>query len=200
MQIAREATEAEMVALFLASELHSDRWREPLVSVLSEYGLSADLIEHANISSSEENRLRAAVLARFRGYGENRSLFEGYPAGVRWCHTVLDAPDIPRLKYIDYSYWNEISGGTRRPLDAVATIRAGTEIFEVPNDPFHEGVRHLRRGGTFLSLILVTPDTDCDLAILEGHVRATVYALVDASNLGPIEAMVGFHEMFRSWV
>lgn len=46
-------------------------------------GASTDLIESPDTSSAEENRVRAAVLARYRGYREDRELFEGYPAGVR---------------------------------------------------------------------------------------------------------------------
>ena len=240
MEFIREATEAQMVSLFLASELRSDRWRDSLLAVLTASGVSTDLIEHPDTSSEEENRSRAAVLAAFRGYGEGRCLFEGYTAGVRWFRAVLGAADIPRLKYIRYSYWDAISGGTRRPLDAAATIRAGTEVFGVPNDPYFDGARFLRRGGTFPPLILVSsgagdlfdtgvsagggarrsldeevpsgggardspetrepPGADYDLVILEGNVRATVYAFVEADSPGPVEALVGFHGAFRMWV
>ena len=200
MQVVADATEAQMVSLFLASELHSVRWRDSLLSVLAAAGASTDLIESPDTSSAEENRVRAAVLARYRGYREDRELFEGYPAEVRWFRAELDAEDIVRLKYIDYSYWNELSRGTRRPADAAATIRDGTEIFDVPNDQYFDGLRIIRDGGTFPPLILVSSSEECDLVILEGHGRATVYALAGGEINGPVKAMVGLHDAFRAWL
>ena len=189
-----------MVSLFLSTEFRSARWREPIADALAALHAPPDLIDTPDTSSPEENRMRAEVLGRFRGYRENRELFEGYPADVRWFRVTLDGHDLPRLKYVDYSYWNELSGGTRRPVDAAATIRAGRTVFDVANDGFLAGLRFVRAGGTFSPLILVAPESDGDLVILEGHVRATVYALAAQTELRPFSALVGLHDLFRGWV
>ena len=52
----------------------------------------------------------------------------------------------------------------------------GSLDFEVPNDRFLAGERHLRAGGSFPPLILLTSGSG-QYVIVEGHLRATAYAL-----------------------
>jgi hypothetical protein len=51
---------------------------------------------------------------------------------VDWYHGVLQPDTLSRVRFIDYSYWNELSGGSRRPVDVLPTLRSGrllTAIF-----------------------------------------------------------------------
>ena len=41
--------------------------------------------------------------------------------------------ELTKVRYIEYDYWDELSGGTRLAVDAAARIRAGVTPFGVPN-------------------------------------------------------------------
>jgi hypothetical protein len=84
--------------------------------------------------------------------------------------------DISNIRYINYSYWNELSKNTHSPLVAAATIRDGVEIYGISNSISIEGVKYLENGGDFLPVILLTSDNQ-NYIILEGHSRMTVYGL-----------------------
>lgn len=81
------------------------------------------------------------------------------------------------MRYLDYSYWVELSGGSRRPTDAAARIKAGLRAFDVPNEPFVDAAHAVIGGERFPPLILVGERQD-NLVCLEGHLRLTAYALV----------------------
>jgi hypothetical protein len=49
------------------------------------------------------------VLAFLRG-----EIFEGFPEVVDWYYGVLQPDQLSRIRFIEYSYWNELSGGSRR--------------------------------------------------------------------------------------
>ena len=199
MKIEQKIGEAEMVALFLRSELKSDRWANVILKVLSERAIPANLITDADTTDAEANEQRAKILGAFRGYRENRELFEGYPDNVVWHRVILEGGDFQRLKYVDYSYWNELTGGSRRPLDAVATVLSGKEVFGVSNQPSIDGAEAIRSGATFDPIILIASDPESDIVILEGHGRATVYALAGKDTYQRLPALLGLSPCFASW-
>lgn len=189
MRVLRDASEAEMILSFLRQELDSRRFREQLLTALENAGASEALIRSGDLTSGEQNLLRARVLGLFRGYPD-REIFERYPPDVAWKLAAMDADDLARLRYVDYSYWNELSAGTSCPLRTAETIRRGEEIFGLSNQYFLEGKALLEQGGSFPPLILLTCGSGLYL-ILEGHCRATAYALLPEAFAGT-EAYVGF--------
>jgi hypothetical protein len=82
------------------------------------------------------------------------------------------------VRYLEYSYWNEISGGTRLPADAARRIEAGVEAFGVPNERFLVAATAVARGERFPPLILVGEQSD-ELVCLEGNLRLTGHALAE---------------------
>lgn len=114
----------------------------------------------------------------------------GYPPNVAWKYAAFDADDLNRLRYVDYSYWNELSQGTSSPVRAAETIREGKEIYGLSNQYFWEGKEWLAQGKPFPPLIALTCGNGKYL-ILEGHCRATAYALMPEAFAGA-EAYVGF--------
>ncbi|MEZ5278630.1 MAG: hypothetical protein R3F07_19775 [Opitutaceae bacterium] len=200
MKISQRTDESEMVALFLRSELKSERWSNAILKVLGRLSLPTALITEADTTDTAANAQRARILGVFRGYRENRELFRAYPDGVVWHRVVLDGDDFQRLMYIDYSYWNELTGGSRRPLDAVPTILSGREVFGVSNQPAIDGARLIRSGTAFEPIILVASDPESDLVILEGHGRATAYALAGRDAYQRIPALLGLAPGFASWL
>ncbi|MBT7859946.1 MAG: hypothetical protein HN712_06510 [Gemmatimonadetes bacterium] len=70
------------------------------------------------------NGIRRELLAEHREYGRNSGLFEGFPESISWDRVTLDPADLWSVKYIDWSYWTELSEGSRLPRDAADLIRA----------------------------------------------------------------------------
>lgn len=189
MRILRDASEAEMILAFLREELESRRFREPILKALRDVGASEALIREGDMTDEGQNSLRRRVLGLFRGYPD-RELFEHYPSDVLWKYAAFEADDLGKLRYVDYSYWNELSKGTSNPVQAAETIREGKEIYGLSNQYFLEGKELLEQGMTFPPLIVLTCGNERYL-ILEGHCRATAYALRPEAFEGA-EAYVGY--------
>ncbi len=189
MIILRDASEAEMVSAFLQEEIVSHRFREDVLNALRECNSAEELIVHGDLADESENALRAKVLGIYRGYPD-REIFENYPAKVDWKFVRFEAEDLGKLRYISYSYWDELSKGTSRPEDAAKTVNEGVEIFGVSNQYFLDGRDALRRGKHFPPIIVLTDGTE-PYVLIEGHCRATCYALVPEFFAGS-EGYVGF--------
>lgn len=196
MRILRESDAAEMVAVFLQGELSSERFGAAVRDALRALGESERLLTHPDLRDGRANQARRAVLAATRGYSEDRELFEYFPAEVEWVWAQMAAADLARVRYIEYSYWNELSGGSRLAADAARRINAGVRPFGVSNAPVRQLARALRDGERFPPLILAGPHYD-DLVCLEGNVRLTAHALEGF----PVEAecLVGTAPALRRW-
>lgn len=166
-----------MILAFLEMEYASDRFCAQIERALRDRRAGAELVKNGDLSDPAENALRREILGDFRGYGKDELLFERYPADVRWEWAILDGDDLERIRYVNYSYWNELSGHTGSPLRAAEAIRAGRTAYGVPNDGFFEALEHLRRGGAFPPLIALADERAARYFLLEGHKRVTAYAL-----------------------
>jgi hypothetical protein len=176
MRILGPSSEDEMVSLYLAGELSSERFGAAIRAELAQHHLSERLLTRPDLTDEVGNRQRRAVLATTRGYGEDREMFEYFPDRVVWEWARLDPGDLARVRYIEYSYWNELSGGSRLPIDAARRIEEGVTVFGVQNDRFARAADALRGGAQFPPLILAGVSRD-KLVCLEGHLRLTAYAL-----------------------
>ncbi|MCX5213156.1 hypothetical protein OG689_28475 [Kitasatospora sp. NBC_00240] len=190
------SSEDEMVACFLSGELSSRRFGQNLRSHLAAAGQVERLLTHPDLSDAGANVARRALLAATRGYGENRDLFENFPGHVTWVRALLSADEAVGVRYLDYSYWVELSGGSRRPIDAAARIMAGLRAFDVRNEPFVDAARALIGGERFPPLILVGGRQD-NLVCLEGHLRLTAHALVGFQS--DIECLIGTAPTMGRW-
>jgi hypothetical protein len=196
MEILGPISEDEMVACFLAGELTSARFGNGVRAALAQTGRSEALLTEPDLCDKAANRVRRGLLAVTRGYGEDRELFEHFPSRVRWIRARLTGPELAEVRYIDYSYWIEITGGTRRPLDAARRIREGVRAWEIPNDRFLEAAAALARGTRFAPLILAGTD-DHALVCLEGHQRLTAYAL--NGFVDPVECLIATASTMARW-
>jgi hypothetical protein len=191
-----DSSDDEMVALFLLGELASERWGEGIRAALDAAGQAEALITAADLGDAGQNRARRALLATTRGYGEDRDVFENFPARVRWIRARLTPGELARVRYIEYSYWNELSGGSRLAVDAARQIRQGVTVFGVSNRRFVRAARAVERGEPFPPLILAGRRRD-RLICLEGHLRLTAYAL--AGFPGEAECLVGTARTMDRW-
>lgn len=188
-----------MIACFLRGELASRRFGPALRAALSAADRSERLLTHPDLSDEDDNRARRDLLGATRGYGRNRDVFDESfpdPAGIRWIRAELARAEIARVRYIDYSYWNELSGGSRLPIDAARRIHAGVRVFGVSNRRFITAARAVARGERFPPLILAG-EHHGDLVCLEGHLRLTGYAL--ASFPIEVECLIGTAPTMGHW-
>ena len=176
MIILEKVDEAQVVLCFLCGELNSDRFSEKLKSSMEKLNLDCRIILNANLNDKKENDLRRQLLGEFRGYGKNEGLFKNFPEVEKYERAKFSIDELKKIKYINYSYWNELTDNTSSPLSAAENIRKGKVVYDVSNQPFLDGVEKLKQGRRFEPVILLTSDYD-SFIILEGHSRMTVYAL-----------------------
>ena len=200
MEIIRKSSEAEMISEFLKAEFASERFSEQLAESMERLGLAEKLITKADLNVETENALRKKLLGNFRGYGEKRELFERFPKVSEWNLCKFSENDLEHIRYIDYSYWNELSKGTGKPLSAAETIRNGIEIFGVSNEGFLQAAEYIKSGGSFPKLFFLTADYK-EFVIVEGHQRMTGYALVPEC-FKDVEVIVGkcSEEELKNWM
>ena len=189
MNILRTSSEDEMISEFLKAEYSSERFSEQIKKVMERLSLDESIILSADLNSADENTARKKLLGEFRGYGLNRELFENFPNEIQWslCNFVSD--DLNSIRYIDYSYWNELSKGTHSPLIAAQTILNGIEIYDQSNAGFVKAAEFIKSGGKFPRPILLTSDSK-HFVIVEGHLRITAFALVP-EHFNNVECLVG---------
>jgi hypothetical protein len=191
MRRLRPGSEAEMVALFLRTELPAARFRDTLQALLDQAGLPESLITEPDLDDPAENQARERLLTAHRGYGTRTGLFEGFPHDVRWEWMAITPAELARVRYIDYDYWVELSGGTRLAVDAAPRIRAGVAPFGVSSDWALGMAQAVADGARFPPLILVASGPSGDLVVLEGHVRLTAYMLCPEGLPPELEVLLG---------
>src|SRR5215468_3869982 len=191
MRRLRPSSEAEMVALFLRTELPAARFRDNLRALLEREGLSERVITDPDLDDDAENRMRLRLLTDHREYGTRTGLFDGFPDDVRWQWMAITPAELARVRYIDYDYWVELSGGTRLAVDAAPRIRSGVAPFGVPCGWALGLAQEAAGGAQFPPLILVTTGPGGDLVVPEGHARLTAFMLAHDQLPPELEVLVG---------
>jgi hypothetical protein len=199
MRWLRPSSEAEMIALFLRTELRSTRWQDDLRVLMERAGLPDRVVTAPDLGDDAENRARLRLLTQQRGYGTRTEIFEGFPDDVCWQWMVITPAELAGVRYIEYDYWVELSGGTRLAVDAARRIRAGVAPFGVPNDGLLRMAQAVAGGARFPSLILVTTGLGGDLVLLEGHARLTAFMLARDRLPPELEVLVGSSPTMTRW-
>lgn len=200
MNVVRRIEEPYVVAKFLEAELLSNRFGPEVKAALAQLNSSEDLVTAPNLEDEKQNRLRAEVLGAYRGWRRGQLLFHNFPDSIDWYVVELSPSEIEELKFINYSYWLGISGGSLLVGDAADGIRGGKVVFGKSNQPFFDAAKKIESGEMFPEIILVAEDEDEDATpvILEGHLRATAYALAKKKP-DLIKAILGISPSIRDW-
>ena len=199
MRRLRPSSEAEMVALFLRTELPAARFRDTLHALLDQAGLPERLIIAPNLDDPAENLAREQLLTQHREYGTRAGLFDGFPHDVCWEWMAITPAELAPVRYVDYDYWVELSGGSRLPADAAPRIRAGVAPFGVRSDGALVMAQAFADGARFPPLILVTAAPGGGLVVLEGHLRLTAYMLCPDRLPPELEVLVGSAPDMAGW-
>jgi hypothetical protein len=197
MHLLEAITEDDMVAVFLKTEINSVRYSSDILALLRRDGMSPRIIDTPDTRNQEENTYRIRLLGDFRGYKQGRDLFLSFPDVVSWYRAILSREELARVRYVDYSYWNELSSGSRLPADAATNIHAGKVVFGQSTQGFLNLARDLEQGAKFPEMILTGVSPKSDLVMLEGHVRITTYFLAPHCIPEEMQVIVGFSPEFE---
>jgi hypothetical protein len=196
----RPAAEPEVVLAFLRGEIDSHRFGNDVRRGLVDAG-GLQLVRSPDLDSEEENRARERALATARGWRDSE-LFEGFPEKVDWYHGVVPPDALSRVRFIDYSYWNELSGGSRRPADVLSTLRSGSLppwLSELGTDWCYQFAAQLATAEAVDDLIVMaTPDLS-KLVLLEGHARLTAIFVGGLQRRLTIRAYLGLSATIEQW-
>jgi hypothetical protein len=162
------ATEDDIVATFLRAELDSSRYAGQVLAALDAERLDRSQVERPDTSDPVANAARRRVLAAYRDYPDD-GVFIGLPADTEWQWAALGPAELLQVRYINWDYWIEVSGGTRRPLDAIP---------RVGDSPIYREIAAAVAAGRLPpALILIGRPPGIDLVVLEGHVRLTALTM-----------------------
>jgi hypothetical protein len=179
-----------MIAVFLRGELESGRYGPRL---REEVGRDTRILTEPDLGSDDENRYRRRLLDGYRAYDRREGLFFGFPRDVGWYRARATRDEVLEILYIDWDWWLTLSGGTRRPRDAAARIRAG----EIPGQTPEEDEPLLAAVDKPL-IAAATPSLD-KVVLVEGHVRLTAFALFPERLPAQLELVVGVSDEMPSW-
>jgi hypothetical protein len=194
-----DISEAEMIAIFLKTEIFSERFRQKLELHMQEEKIARRIIERPDWHNASENALRRKLLGAYRGYEQNRDMFSGFPANVSWERARISSEDLERVRYINWEYWLDLTDGTRMAIDGARNALAGKVVYDVSSDGLVSMAMALRQGAQFPPLILVAKDKEAHLVVLEGHVRLTAYLIAPECIPDELEVIIGYSERMMDW-
>ena len=198
VRVVRTASEGEVVAAFLRAELDSARWGERLLAFLRQDGVDPAVVSNPDLGDPQELAYREALLDRHRGWLRRDGLFDGLPEHVDWSRAALKPAEVLAIRYINWDWWLELSGGTRQPLDAAGRIRRNA-IRDVTAE-WHEPIAaRLKSPEPQPELIAVALPNDPRLVMVEGHLRLTAYALYPEYLPDELEIFLGTAEQMDRW-
>ena len=184
-----------MIAVFLKAEIDSERWGNRLLELLDRDRRDEAILRRPNPNHADENGYRRALLDKTRGYEQRIGLFAGFPRDVDWRRASLERNEVLDIRFINWDWWLDISGGTRRPRDAARRIRAG----QVTGANMDEDEKVALAAATNPELIAVTAPEAQTLVLVEGHVRLTAYALFPEHLPDELDILLGTSEQMMEW-
>ncbi len=199
MRKIRDVSEDEMIAVFLQTELFSERFCEMLELHMQEEKVDRRIIQEPDWHNSSENVLRRNLLSVYRGYGQNRDCFVGFPANIRWERTRVSREELEQVRYINWEYWIELTDGSRMAIDGARNALAGKVVYDVSSERLVSMAAALRQGARFPPLILVARDAEAHWVVLEGHVRLTAYLMAPECIPADLEVIMGYSEQMADW-
>ena len=198
MRLLGPASEEEMIAVFLRGELDSGRYGKKLRTLLARDRRTEDLLRRPDLGDVEANAYRRRLLEEHRAYERRDGLFGGFPQQVEWFRAALERDEVLDILYIDWDWWLELSGGTRRPRDAARRIveAEGADATAAEHEPLAAA---LQTTPPPPELIAVTTPARTPLVLVEGHARLTAYALFPDYLPAKLEILLGVSDEMPRW-
>lgn len=199
MEILEQISEDQVIAEFLKGEINSKRFGKKILRILDQDNRVHSVILNPNFNNEQDNLYRRILLGKTRGYGKNREMFQNFPKDVIWSRALFHKRDLAKVKYINYSYWKEISNNTRLPREAAKKIIKGEKTFDVSNELFFDILSLIEQKERFTRMIFVARNRKSRVVILEGHARLTAYFIAPEYIPKSMEVFIGFSDEMPKW-
>lgn len=199
MKILKLVTENEVTALLLKNNFNSFRFGKKLKVIMGKRDINEKIITDPKLHNEKENKIREKLMRSFDGDDIGGYLSQDFPNNVQWKLVRLNKKDIQQIKYLNYSYWNELSNHKRYITEGVKTIKKGVEIFNQSNDIFLKAFEALKQGTKFPPPVLIAKNEQSDLVAVDGHLRLTSYLFDSKYIPEKIDAYIGYSENFANW-
>ena len=189
-----------MVLAFLQADMESPTERgKAFAAALARTGVDRDLLigAHADSNNPQQNNIRRCILGAVRGYGWGQYLFKDFPNDTAWRLVTVTPTEVKGFKYANHAGWGW-SGGTRLVSEGVKNLdQVQTKEIKEINDRVTDIATRLRQGARFPALIAAQCVGVTDVVLIEGHTRATAYALTNQP--GEIEVIIGTSSHMGGW-
>jgi hypothetical protein len=199
MKFIETVSEDYMISAFVAGEIDSPRFGKSYKVGLRSLGVGRSIVDSPNLDDTGENAICRHLLTCCRGY-PNLLLFAGVPIDVMWHRASLPIGEVGELRYAQYPTWTKLSAGTRLIRDGAANIDT-IPTAEGANVQIKELARAMMANDDLRlgELVLAATDMQGPFAIVEGHTRATAYALIGPRKLASLPVVVGISAHMSSW-
>ena len=173
MERGRDVTEDEMILAFLRAERGSKRWGDIVRTALNG---NMDLLRDADLTDSDQNDKRRQALATYRGYGENRWLFGGFPQEVEWAAVRVGLGELGGMCFV-------ISPDTVTPSgERVFVGQVAEDLDTLIDGDLKQNIRDFERAvsegaqlDTSTPLIAAAEEPESVHVLLEGYTRSVVF-------------------------
>ncbi|MEK6819647.1 MAG: hypothetical protein AABY03_00415 [Nanoarchaeota archaeon] len=199
MKIIKKISEDEMISEFLKGEVNSPRFGKKIIDSLKRDKKDKRILLNPNLNNKNENIYRKNLLGKLRGFGRNKDIFEKFPKDIKWFSAIVTKTELKKIKYIDYSYWNELSNKTRLPSIAAKNIKKGLKVYGIGNEGAFEILAKIKKGKKFPQIILVAKNKKSKVVVLEGHARITAYFLEQKYLPNKMEVIIGYSNKISKW-
>jgi len=188
MRLLRSVSEDDMVAAFLAAEATSERYGPQIRQILARLGQPHHLVSDPDPRDEAANAARRQVLAAYRDYPAG-DVFTGMPADVSWHRAMLTPAEVRTVRYIDYPYWTDFSGGTRLAADGAR--RLGPWPDQPAGSIYRQVAENARDGRLPPPIIVIGEPGPANLVVIEGHKRLTGLLLCPQWLPAELEVVLG---------
>ena len=177
-----QVDEAEVIAGFLRNEFYEpdyDRDRAQFDS----------LVNHPDVNSKEQNKLRRALLFRRRGH-----MWRELPPDTQWWRVQPGPEDIQRLRIFARAQWLWIGRGDFRAETIVRRIR--THAYPSRVEPFVQKIHRIRgsitTSGNAGPVLLIGIDDAKPIVVLEGNHRVAAALLESYERFAGLNFYCGY--------
>ena len=164
-----------MLAVFLAAEARSERYGPQIRQMLARLGQPRGMVEDPDTGDEAANTVRRQILAAYRAYPAG-DVFTGMPADVAWHQAALTPAELATVRYIDYPYWTDFSGGTRLAIDGAR--RLGPWQDQTPGTIYRQIAENLRDGRLPPPIILLGEPGPANLVLCPQWLPAELEVLL----------------------